>query len=44
MGAYVLHGPNATWDTVPEPLLGSGGMIIDTGSQLRNKLAPLIKP
>ena len=42
--AYVLYGPNATWDQAPRPLLGSGGTIIDVGPELRDKLIPLIKP
>jgi len=41
---YLLYGPNATWDQAPGPLLSSGGTIIDTGPQLRDQLAPLIKP
>jgi hypothetical protein len=42
--AYLLYGPNANWDQAPAPLIGSGGTIIDTGPQLRDELAPLIKP
>ena len=41
---YALYGPNATWNQAPGPLLGSGGTIIDVGPELRDKLAPLIKP
>ena len=41
---YLLYGPNATWNQAPGPLLDSGGTIIDTGQQLRDKLASLIKP
>ena len=41
--AYVLYGPDATWDQAPGPLIDTGGTIIDTGPQLRAKLAPLIK-
>ena len=40
---YLLYGPNATWNQAPGPLLGSGGAIIDVGSELRDKLAPLLK-
>jgi hypothetical protein len=40
---YFLYGPEATWDRVPEPLLSTGRTILDTGPELRNKLAPLIK-
>jgi len=40
---YLLFGPNATWDKAPAPLLGAGGTIIDVGSELRDKLAPLLK-
>jgi len=42
--AYLLYGPDATWNQTPQPLLGSGGTIIDKGSELRDKLAPLLKP
>jgi hypothetical protein len=41
---YLLYGPNATWDTAPGPLVDSGGTIIDTSQQLRDKLVLLIKP
>jgi hypothetical protein len=41
---YLLYGPSATWNTAPEPLLGSGGTIIDVGPELRDKLMPLLKP
>ena len=41
---YLLYGPNATWDQAPMPLLGSGATIIDTGPQLLDQLASLIKP
>jgi hypothetical protein len=40
---YFLYGPEATWDRVPEPLLSTGRTILDTGPELQNKLAPLIK-
>jgi hypothetical protein len=42
--AYMLYGPDATWDQAPGPLLGSGGTIIDVGPELRDKLTPLLKP
>jgi hypothetical protein len=42
--AYLLYGPNATWEQAPRPLIASDGTIIDTGPQLRDKLASLIKP
>jgi hypothetical protein len=41
--AYLLYGPDATWDQAPGPLIDTGGTIIDTGPRLRDKLAPLIK-
>jgi hypothetical protein len=41
---YLLYGPNATWDTAPGPLIASGGTILDTGPQLRDKLASLLQP
>jgi hypothetical protein len=42
--AYLLYGPSTTWKTAPEPLLGSGGTIIDTRAELRDELTPLLKP
>ena len=42
--AYLLYGPNARWDAAPGPLIDSSGTIIEMGAQLRDKLAPLIKP
>jgi hypothetical protein len=41
--AYLLYGPNATWDQTPGSLLGTGGTIIDVSAELRDKLAPLLK-
>ena len=40
---YLLYGSNATRDQAPGPLLGSGGTITDTSSELRDKLTPLLK-
>jgi hypothetical protein len=40
---YLLYGPSARWNQAPDPLLGSGGTIIDVGSELRDKLTPLLK-
>ncbi len=42
--AYLLYGPDATWSDVPTGLISSGGTIIDKGPELRDKLAPLLKP
>ena len=41
---YLLYGRDATWNQVPVPLLSSGGTIIDTSAELRDKLTPLLKP
>ena len=41
---YLLYGPDATWNQAPGPLLSSGGTIIDTSAELRDKLTPLLKP
>jgi hypothetical protein len=40
---YFLYGPDATWGALPGPLLSSGRTILDTGPELQDKLAPLIK-
>ncbi len=41
---YLLYGLDATWNQAPWPLLSSGGTIIDTSAELRDKLTPLLKP
>ena len=41
--AYLLYGPDATWDQAPGPLLNYDGTIVDTGPELRDKLTPLLK-
>ena len=41
---YLLYGPKALWDTAPTPLLDSGATIIDTASQLRAHVTPLLAP
>jgi hypothetical protein len=40
---YLLYGPDATWDKAPGPLISSGATIYDTGPELRNQLATLLK-
>jgi hypothetical protein len=38
---YLLYGPDAKWEDKPNPLLGSGATIIDTGTQLQEELAKI---
>ena len=40
---YYLYGPDATWDTVPAPLIGSGGTIYAFRQQLQSQLMTLME-
>ena len=42
--AYYLYGPNATWETVPSPLVSSGGTIYGERETLKMQLETLLKP
>ena len=39
---YYLYGPEATWKTVPSPLVGSGGTIIRMRKQLETQIQTLM--
>lgn len=39
---FYLYGPEATWDDVPQPLVGSGSTIIVRRATLDEKIRPLI--
>jgi hypothetical protein len=39
---YYLYGPDATWETVPAPLVGSGGTIIREREKLEMEVRALI--
>ena len=39
---YFLYGPDATWETIPTSLVGSGGTIYDQRETLRSQVAELI--
>ena len=41
---YYLYGPEATWDTVPGPLIGTGNPIIAQSDTLEAQIAPLLQP
>jgi len=41
--AYYLYGPNATWNTMPAPLIGSGGTIYSERKQLETQLQTLME-
>jgi hypothetical protein len=41
--AYYLYGPNATWESVPSPLIASGGTIYDERQALKTQLEILLK-
>jgi hypothetical protein len=39
--AYFLYGPDATWTSEPGPLVGSGGTVIASSSDLANSFGRL---
>jgi hypothetical protein len=39
---YYLYGPNARWETTPQPLINSGGTIIGQGAALKDATVPLL--
>jgi len=39
---YYLYGPNAKWETVPSPLVGSGGTIYRKREALEMQLSTLV--
>ena len=41
--AYYLYGPDATWNTKPSPLIGSGGTIYSEHNQLETQLQTLLE-
>jgi hypothetical protein len=41
--AYYLYGPDATWETIPSPLVGSGGTIIDQREALKMQIEKLLE-
>ena len=41
---YYLYGPDATWESVPSPLIGSGRTIYGERETLKMQLSNLIVP
>jgi hypothetical protein len=41
--AYYLYGPDANWDAIPSPLVGSGGTIIDQREAITTQVDGLLK-
>jgi hypothetical protein len=41
---YLLYGPQATWQDVPAPLVGSDGPVYATRKDLQAELLPLLGP
>ena len=39
---YYLYGPDATWETIPEPLLGSGETIYAERHKLKKQVSALL--
>jgi hypothetical protein len=39
---YFIYGPSASWQSMPGPLVGSGGDVIDVSGELRNQVDSLI--
>ncbi|MEP6742235.1 MAG: hypothetical protein ABJB61_07025 [bacterium] len=40
--AFYLYGPNAEWDSKPEPLIIFGATVRDEAGKLKEKLVPLL--
>lgn len=40
--AYYLYGPDAQWDSKPEPLIGTGATVRSEADKLKNTLIPLL--
>ena len=40
---YYLYGPDATWETVPSPLAGSGGPIFYEQAALKEQVSTLLE-
>ena len=40
---YYLYGPEAIWETVPKPLVGSGGTIIDKRDMLKMQVSTILQ-
>ena len=41
---YYLYGPEATWETVPSSLIGTGRTIISKRETLEAQILPLLQP
>ncbi|MEO8436139.1 MAG: hypothetical protein ABI596_14655 [Pyrinomonadaceae bacterium] len=41
--AFYLYGPEATWDSKPEPLISSGATVQDEAEELKRSIVPLLK-
>jgi hypothetical protein len=39
---FLLFGPDAKWDAVPSPLLGSGSSVIGQSDNLKKEISPLL--
>jgi hypothetical protein len=40
--AYYLYGPDAQWESKPEPSMSSGSTVRAEADELKNKLIPLL--
>jgi hypothetical protein len=40
---YYLYGPEATWNSIPAPLIGTGGPIYGERDQLKTQVQTLLK-
>jgi len=40
---YYVYGPEATWETIPSPLVGSGGTIVQRREQLETQIQALLR-
>ena len=41
-GFYYLYGPDAVWETLPSPLIGSGGIVFRDREKLKRNVLQLL--
>ncbi len=41
--AYYLYGPDAEWESKPEPVISTGATVRAEADELKNRLVPLLK-
>lgn len=41
--AFYLYGPEATWESKPQPLISTGATVQNESEELKRKIIPLLK-